>query len=349
LPRLKDHLLGRLVEEDESDGTFTNLDRMSLKLVNNRIYRHKVLRVNYTTYDSRRCQDSLNPRTHGDIMVLSRDDSHPYWYARIIGIFHAMVLHTGQKSKSQEAKKMEFLFVRWFGLDTKEVGGWETKKLHQIGFADGDWKFGFVDPADVVRAVHLIPRFSEGRTKDLLGPSIARSDQEKDEDWVRYYVNMYVYLISACLDTELCHFRFVDRDMFMRFRGGGVGHAATRAATDTFKTDRDDLDIQSREARNEAFNLEQEEEMAEEELNENEMARGPNIDIDAIPDGAEDDIEEEEGELSEGELLDYSYEREIDSDDEEEGEEDDREEDDEEEVGDELTIEELEELGYAAF
>jgi hypothetical protein len=94
---------------------------------------------------------------------------------------------------------MEFLFVRWFGLDTEEVGGWETKKLHQIGFADGDEAFGFVDPADVVRAVHLIPRFSEGRTKDLLGPSFARSDQEKDEDWVRYYVNMYVYLISAWL------------------------------------------------------------------------------------------------------------------------------------------------------
>ena len=159
----------------------------------------------------------------------------------------------------------------------------------------------------------------------------------------------HVCLSYFCLiDTKFCHFRFVDRDMFMRFRGGGVGHAATRAATDAFKTDRDDLDIQSQEARNEAFNLEQEEEMAEEELNENEMVRGPNIDIDAIPDGAEDDIEEEEGELSEGELLDYSYEREIDSDDEE-GEEEGREEDDEEEADDELTIEELEELGYAAF
>jgi hypothetical protein len=48
--------------------------------------------------------------------------------------------------------------------------------------------------------------------------------------------------------------------------------------------------------------------MAEEELNDNETARGPNIDIDAIPDGTEDDIEEEVRELSEGELLDYGYE-----------------------------------------
>ena len=31
--------------------------------------------------------ESLNPRNHGDIMVLSNDDvSHPYWYTRIVVI-----------------------------------------------------------------------------------------------------------------------------------------------------------------------------------------------------------------------------------------------------------------------
>ena len=140
----------------------------------------------------RRAQDSLNPRTHSDIMVLSRDDAvHPYWYARIIGIFHTMVMHAGPKSKFKlrEPKKMEFLFVRWFGLDTmdSERGGWKAKKLHQVGFIEGDTAFGFVDPSDVI-AVHLIPRFSQGRTKDLLGHSIARSALEEDEDWSRYYI-----------------------------------------------------------------------------------------------------------------------------------------------------------------
>jgi hypothetical protein len=142
----------------------------------------------------RRAQDSLNPRTHGDIMVLSRDDDdgHPYWYARIIGIFHTMVVHMGPKSMSREPKKMEFLFVRWFGLDTENSarGGWKSKKLYQIGFVEGDAAFGFVDPSDVIRGIHLIPRFSQGRTKDLLGHSIARSVLEKGEDWVRYYINM---------------------------------------------------------------------------------------------------------------------------------------------------------------
>jgi hypothetical protein len=163
---------------------------MSLKLVNDRIYQHKVLRINYTTYNLRRSQDSLNPRTHGDIIVLSQDDSHPYWYARIVGIFHAMVMKTGPKSKYREPKKMEFLFVRWFGLDNEELRGWKAKKLHQIGFIEGDAGFGFVDPADVIRGVHLIPRFTQGRTKNMLGPSIARSLLDKDEDWVRYYINV---------------------------------------------------------------------------------------------------------------------------------------------------------------
>lgn len=85
---------------------------------------------------------------------------------------------------------MEFLFVRWFGIDSDDIGGWKAKKLHQIGFVEGEAAFGFIDPLDVIRAVHLIPQFSQGRTTELLGHSVARSALEKDADWVRYYVNM---------------------------------------------------------------------------------------------------------------------------------------------------------------
>lgn len=45
---------------------------------------------------------------------------------------------------------------------------------------------------------------------------------------------------------------FVDRDMAMRFRGGGVGHKSTRVATDSFLTDRDRLDCQVGTMGNEA-------------------------------------------------------------------------------------------------
>jgi hypothetical protein len=36
--------------------------------------------------------------------------------------------------------------------------------------------------------------------------------------------------------------RFVDRDMMMRFRGGGVGHKSTREATNHFLSDRDHVE-----------------------------------------------------------------------------------------------------------
>jgi hypothetical protein len=58
-------------EYDGDEVSFTPEERSTVTFVNNRIYKHKVMRVNYTTYDLRRAQDSLNSRTHADIMVLS--------------------------------------------------------------------------------------------------------------------------------------------------------------------------------------------------------------------------------------------------------------------------------------
>ncbi|KAG1842081.1 hypothetical protein F4604DRAFT_1939089 [Suillus subluteus] len=83
LLHLKDHLLGRLsgLAYDGDETLFTATEQNSVIIMNNWIYHHKVLRVNYTTYNLQCAQDSLNPHTHADIMVLARDqeDSHPYW------------------------------------------------------------------------------------------------------------------------------------------------------------------------------------------------------------------------------------------------------------------------------
>jgi len=138
--------------------------------------------------------------------------------------------------------------------------------------------------------------------------------------------------------------------MMMRFHGGGVGHTSTWAATDAFKTDRNDLDRQSRQARNKASNVEEEEEIGDEEMNGNESARPSNIDIERIIEGAnaEDEVEiDEEGELSESELIDYGYEPEIESDKDEE----EPEEEEDRDVGeeDDTTIDELAILGYADY
>jgi hypothetical protein len=154
----------------------------------------------------RRDTDTINVRNHADIMVLSQEDhdnseeSHPYWYARVIGIFHVYARHFGTDSIATDFVRTEVLWVRWFGRDMAAPGGFFTKRLHRIGFIDVELggAFGFIDPAQVIRAVHLIPAFHHKRTDELLpGPSIARqytgdddSDGKDETDWRYFYVNM---------------------------------------------------------------------------------------------------------------------------------------------------------------
>ncbi|KAF9232300.1 hypothetical protein BU15DRAFT_21088, partial [Melanogaster broomeanus] len=140
---------------------------------------------------------------------------HPYWYARVIRIFHVNVRYYGDSSNapSRDSQRMNVLFVRWFGRDTAHSAGFSARRLYRVGFLteDDPDAFGFLDPDLVIRGVHLIPAFSEGRTPEYLGPSFVRPEEDQDEDWRTFDVNM-----------------FVDRDMFMRFRGGGVGHTISR-------------------------------------------------------------------------------------------------------------------------
>ena len=139
----------------------------------------------------------MNPRTHCDVMVLSPETeagAHPYWYARVLGVFHAKVLHTGPAAKNRSVQHMEFLWVRWFGIEPDYISGRQTARLPKIGFVPDtdDNAFGFLDPSLVLRGCHLVPAFAAGRTHSLLHTTsltAARAPDETD-DWVNYYVVM---------------------------------------------------------------------------------------------------------------------------------------------------------------
>ncbi|PPQ73255.1 hypothetical protein CVT24_009970 [Panaeolus cyanescens] len=231
IQELKDHILSRIM--DDSRTTFTNYERDNLEFVNDYIYQHRIFRVNFTTYDLRRSQDTINPyTTHSDIMMLSKvsshndapTTSHPFSYARVLRILDAEITYYDPLSPSSTPieKRVQFLWVRWFEVENSFASGWEHKRQHRLKFVPSDRPqdaFGFVDPANVIRAVHLIPAYSHGTTDAYLGSSIARNEEhqrniEDDEDYRYHYVNM-----------------FVDRDMFMRFMGGGIGHKATNPYT----------------------------------------------------------------------------------------------------------------------
>ncbi|KAG2067989.1 hypothetical protein BDR04DRAFT_981751, partial [Suillus decipiens] len=95
IPCLKDHLYaclqGLAYEGDEHN--FSDAERNLVLIMDNQLFEHSILRVNYTTYDLRREQDSINPCTHADLMVMSHEDdhTHPYWYAHLIKNFHINV------------------------------------------------------------------------------------------------------------------------------------------------------------------------------------------------------------------------------------------------------------------
>ncbi|KAF8546686.1 hypothetical protein OG21DRAFT_1501891 [Imleria badia] len=156
-------------------------------------------------------------------MLLSQEDehSHPYWYARVCAIFHMLVEYRPDvQSAFSKPEWMDVLFVRWFRRDINFDSGWDAKRLPRIQFFDAEHPaeaFGFVHPDSVIRGIHLIPTFTAGPTHELLSyDSFVRQDLlaegwESQLDWRFFYVNI-----------------FVDRDIFMRFRGGGVGHKITR-------------------------------------------------------------------------------------------------------------------------
>ncbi|KAJ3544504.1 hypothetical protein NMY22_g2759 [Coprinellus aureogranulatus] len=239
---LKKHFFVRIKRRPDLDeDSITDEDLADLEILGDAIYSHKIFRVNFTTYDLRREQDSSNvDSTSANFMLLADDGStetddeeegplFPYEFVRMIGAFHAYVTFIDRSGGQVLHEELEFLWVRWYDPDIKRKFGWKEKALPRIQF--GASTFGFVDPNRIIRAVHLMPDFSSGKTNNHLGPTIARRPEEHDEDYKFYYVGI-----------------FVDRDTVMRFRGGGAGHVSTRQATDYFLADRDKVDLQFREA-----------------------------------------------------------------------------------------------------
>jgi hypothetical protein len=218
VPKLKDHLLPRIknvhLEEAASNrddarpsqadltpaNQVTNSDcheRNSVFLKNDRIYHHHIARFNYTTYDVRRAQDVINPGTsHCDILLLADRNiatrsqcDHPFLYARVLGAYHANVAYTGDGMLDYEARRIEFLWVRWFEHDDTRSLGWKGLRLDSVHFPSlaTEGAFGFVDPKDVLRGCHIIPAFAGGkRHSDEV--SISRCVRD-GKDWSHYYVN----------------------------------------------------------------------------------------------------------------------------------------------------------------
>jgi hypothetical protein len=102
-------------------------------------------------------------------MVLSdnKDADYPYWHCCIIRIMHVDVHEVGDKGNF---KRLDILWVCWYDLDAEYAWGCSEKWLPWVGFGhlDDSDTFGFLDPADMLHACHMIPAFTLGQTEDLL-------------------------------------------------------------------------------------------------------------------------------------------------------------------------------------
>lgn len=205
--KLKSHIrrrqLGIPWHGDEEQISPAELAKVGI--AQDRLHLVQTFTVNYDTYDMRRAKDVINPRNQPFIMLLSHDicaDSspnsaeplQPYWFAQVVQVMYAKVWD--RDKPDVEPELMDILFVRWLGVDKTFTGGWESRRLHRIGFVDsesadaGTEPFGFVDPKAVMRGCHLIPAFAHGKTTGLMGPSTMRPGTDADEDWALFYVNM---------------------------------------------------------------------------------------------------------------------------------------------------------------
>ncbi|KAG8971132.1 hypothetical protein FRC05_011501 [Tulasnella sp. 425] len=195
IPALKDHILGRLIKRpfDGGEGDFSDEDRNHVVIVNNLLYQHSKMRINYTTYNIQRDQDIINPSipSRSFVMVKAPETEKTcFWYAQVLGIYHVQVIHQPLGTRSPQT--LEVLWIRWLGEDLEYSGGLASRQLERVGYVpEGDGAFGFLDPAVVIRGAHLIPSFFFEKTTDLLQES-----------------------------------RFVDRDMLSCFLGTGAGHVA---------------------------------------------------------------------------------------------------------------------------
>jgi len=153
------------------------------------LYNHPLLTINYTTYNVRREKDSIHLNFGNQaVMVYSptSQDAEPWLYAYVVAVYHVFVC----TATDPEPKRLELLWVRWMQRDPSQLRGPNSRQYTRISFiphlgVPGE-AFGFADPSHIIRTCHLIPAFNLQRTRDRLGPSIAR---DVKGDWRAFYTN----------------------------------------------------------------------------------------------------------------------------------------------------------------
>lgn len=197
VPLLQSLVHAHNLPTSETDMTLRKLDTEGIIIHSDRIYSHTIFHINYTSYDVRRDVDIINPKTsRRDLMCLRElekeeeaDVAHRFVYSRVLGIYHVNVIYRGRGAFDLRKRRFDFLWVRRYqALDSISSAN-SLDRLELIPIAKQD-AVGFLDPADALRACHIIPRFSLGQKYSGADSSRIMSKLAKDQDdWNEYYAN----------------------------------------------------------------------------------------------------------------------------------------------------------------
>jgi len=178
-------------------------------------------------------EDRIYTKHHPNIMVLSDDDEHPYSYGHVLDLFHIGVMNNGPNSILTDGTRvatLEMVWVHWYTLSKPQgPSGFHSLRYPSVSLCDSNDSdaFGLIHPDDIVRCVHIIRDFNYGNAAESSGPA---SDKGQEVDTAQFCVNMYGHIVSTSIITCAHHiYSLADRDMFMRFRGGGIGHMYMRS------------------------------------------------------------------------------------------------------------------------
>ncbi|KAJ3531757.1 hypothetical protein NMY22_g8020 [Coprinellus aureogranulatus] len=274
LPRIREALLGEaradpqtyayalpVLEElvDEDLSTAANLlDRDRVFIDKDRLYRHEILNVHFTSYEGRRERDILNPNTSRREFMCLREDCDASPKAPIL-----------LRTSFGKTRRFDVLWVRWFE-ELEDEKEWADGQLDRVGFypLEDQTAFDFLDPTHVLHACHLIPRFSLGQVQGR-EPGYSPLTKAHD-DWVEYMVN-----------------RFVDRDMLMRYHWGlGIGHlyshedAPDAVRAPSSESEEDDADTEQSDGLGQDMSSEEDSDGSQYTLQdrEDELAGGEELD-----------------------------------------------------------------------
>jgi hypothetical protein len=121
---------------------------------------------------------------------------HPYIYGKVLGVFHAQVLYVGQlpdgiRRPHCQWERIDFAWIRWYQFhDSEDEFTLDTVTPSPLRSGAA---LDFVDPADIVRCVHLIPQFSKGKYDGQGEESRFVGEQDL---WKAYYINRYVVVLQ---------------------------------------------------------------------------------------------------------------------------------------------------------